>query len=159
MTPTISADQRNLLYDHMLNRLSGIADVWLAVKQEDYGAARRLGVAISDDLRLITEDLGWGEKAPSETIALRTPPDVVRRALRRMRAEALKVDAREEEKRAELRENGEANQLLAEACRQVLASLEGELEDETDPKPSPWFTKFPLPRGSPINIRLGRRRK
>jgi hypothetical protein len=57
---TITAEQRDLLYDEFLDRLSGIDDVRLAVVKEDYEAAQRLGMAISDDLRLVTEDLGWG---------------------------------------------------------------------------------------------------
>jgi hypothetical protein len=162
MTPTISADQRNLLYDHILNRLSGIADVWRAVDREDYGAAQRLGVAVSDDLRLITEDLGWGEHAPGETIALKTPPDVLRRALARMRDEVQRVDAWEEEKRGELRENQEGKHLLAEVCQQTLAHLAEPDDESTSPdaerQPPSRLTMFRIPR-LVTTIRMGNRRK
>jgi hypothetical protein len=163
MIPTISSDQRNLLYDHILNRLSGIADIWRAVDREDYGAAQRLGVAVSDDLRLITEDLGWGEHAPSETIVLKTPPDVLRRALARMRDEVQRDDAWEEEKWGELRENQEGKHLLAEVCQRTLAHLDAEPDDEStapsaERQPPSRLTMFPISRPL-ITIHLGKRRK
>jgi hypothetical protein len=120
---TITAEQRNLLYDEVLDRLSGIDDVRLAVNKEDYEAAQRLGIAISDDLRLVTEDLGWGESAPSEAIEPKTPPDVLRRSLDRMRDRVQRLDASEAEQRGELQANQERNQLVVETCRQVLAAL------------------------------------
>ncbi len=125
MALTITATQRDLLYDDILTRLSGIGDIELAVDQDDYVTARRLGMAFSDDLRLMSEDLGWGEKGPAGVIELNTPPDVLRRALGRIRDVALGVDASEEKERAELRENAERNHLIVEACRQVLAELDG----------------------------------
>jgi hypothetical protein len=125
MPPTITAQQRNLLYEDILDRLSGIDDVRLAVCQEDYERAQRLGVAFSDDLRLVSEDLGWGEDGPGGTIELKTPPDILRRALGRMRDWALRIDASEEKERSELRESEERNHLVVEACRQVLTELDG----------------------------------
>lgn len=124
--PSITANQRNLLYEDILDRLSGIDDVRLAICNEDYERAQRLGIAFSDDLRLVTEDLGWGEDGPDETIELKTPPDVLRRAFSRMRDWALRIDASEEKERTELRENEERNHLVVEACRQVLVELDGE---------------------------------
>ncbi len=124
MTPTITAEQRNLLYDEIVERLSGIDDVRLAVEKEDYEAAQRLGIAFSDALRLVTEDLGWGEKAPAEAIDLNTPPDVLRRALTRIRDAVLGLDASEAPQRLELRENQVRNELVLDACRQVLAALD-----------------------------------
>jgi hypothetical protein len=125
VTLTISAAQRDLLYDDILGRLSGIGDIELAVNQRDYATAQRLGMAFSDDLRLMSEDLGWSENGPGGAIELRTPPDVLRRALGRIRDVALGLDASEERERAELRENTERNHLIVEACRQVLAELDG----------------------------------
>lgn len=124
MPLTITAQQRNLLYDDILTHLGGIGDIELAMNKKDYGTAHRLGLVFSDELRLMSEDLGWEEEAPGERIELHTPPDVLRRALSRLRDIALTADASEEAERAELRENAERNHLIVEACRQVLAELE-----------------------------------
>jgi hypothetical protein len=124
MSITITAEQRNLLYDEMLERLSGIDDVRLAIERDDCEAAQRLGLIFSDDLRLVTEDLGWGEDAPSETIELGAPADVLRRSLGRLRERVEALDASEERERSELRKNQERNQLVVETCRQLLAYLD-----------------------------------
>jgi hypothetical protein len=124
MPIAITAEQRNLLCDDILVHLSGIGDIEMAVNKKDYETARRLGLAFSDQLRLMSEDLGWEEEAPAERIELRTPPDVLRRALSRLRDVALGLDASEEEERAELRESSERNHLVVQACRQVLTELE-----------------------------------
>jgi hypothetical protein len=39
--------------------------VWLAVSHKNYDAADRLGREYSDDLRLVLDDLGWGEGGPA----------------------------------------------------------------------------------------------
>ncbi len=84
-----------------------------------------MGVAYSDRLRLIVEDLGWGD-GRGEPVELKTPPDVLRRALGQLREEARSLDASEERERAELRENEERNRLVMETCENVL----GELDEE-----------------------------
>lgn len=124
MSITITAEQRNLLYEEILDRLSGIDDVRMAVEKQDYEAAQRLGVAFSDDLRLVTEDLGWGESAPSKTIELKTPPDVLRRSLDRLCDRVQGIDAGEAEQRGELLANQERNQRVVDICCQVREDLE-----------------------------------
>lgn len=124
MPITITAEQRNLLYDHILDHLSGIGDIEIALTQEKYEMARRLGMTFSDELRLMSEDLGWGEEASAAAIELKTPPDVLRRALTRFRDMTQALDASEEGARTELRENAERNHLVIAACQQVLAELD-----------------------------------
>lgn len=109
-----------------MHRLSAIDDVRTAFEKGDFDAAQRLGVAFSDDLRLVTEDLGWGEDSPSETIELKTPPDVLRRSLSRTQEIVSGLDESEEETRSELRKNQERNQLVLDTCRQMLIDLDGE---------------------------------
>ncbi len=123
MTLTISAEQRDALYDQILDRLSGIGDVWLAVRVENFDVAERLAQAYSDDLRLVTDDLGWG-KGSSGTIELSTPPDVLRRALSRLRDAAVSHEASQRGAGQEAREAEERNHLIVEACRQVLTDLD-----------------------------------
>jgi hypothetical protein len=57
MSPTITAAQRDALYDQILERLSGVGDVWIAVGSEDFEAADRLGREYSDDPRLVLGDI------------------------------------------------------------------------------------------------------
>ncbi len=42
----------------VMNDLTGIGDVWLAVEEERLADAERLGRALREDLRLL-HDLGW----------------------------------------------------------------------------------------------------
>jgi DNA-binding transcriptional ArsR family regulator len=122
---TITAEQRDALYEEIAVRFQAIDDIWLAICAENYDAAQRLGREYADDLRLITDGLGWGEGS-GEAVELSAPADVLRRALRRLRAAALGVDAFQEQERAEVREVEERNRLVVEACDGVLASLEGD---------------------------------
>lgn len=125
MPLTLTPQQRALLREDVLIRLDGIGDIELARRQGDYDRARRLGLAFSDDLRLMSDDLGWDEQGPDGAIELTTPPDVLRRALGRIRDLALGLDASEARERAELRANHERNRRILEACRQVLTELDG----------------------------------
>lgn len=63
MTVTINSAQRDALYDQILDRLSGIGDIWLAASAKEYETADRLGREYSDELRLVLEDLRWGDCA------------------------------------------------------------------------------------------------
>ena len=164
MAPVITARQRNLLCEDLLDRLSGIDGVWLAARRGDHETAQRLGLAYSDDLRLMCEDLGWGEESPAEAIELKTPPDVLRRVMGRLRDGAVRMDASEEANRAELRDNHERNHLVAETCEKVLADLdtEGAGDDTPLEPPRPTqsrLTMFRVPRPGAITVRLGKRDK
>jgi hypothetical protein len=128
MSPTITADQRDALYDQILDRLSGIGDVWLAVCAEDYDAATRLGREYSDDLRLVLDDLSWGEGA-GESVELTTPPDVLRRLFPRLRDAAVKFSASQKKQREEVMEIDERSRLVTEACQSVLADF-GSADDQ-----------------------------
>ncbi len=120
---TITAEQRDALYDLLLDRISAIGDVWIAVCAGDYEAANRLALAYSDELRVIAEDLGWGDSAPSDPLELKTPPEVLQRVFGRLRGIALGLHASEEKERSALCQSQRQNQLVIETCDQVLASL------------------------------------
>lgn len=124
MSVTITATQRDLLYEEILTRLAAIGDVKLAVEQEDWEAAGRLGMTFSDDLRIVTQDLGWGPRRSDGPFELTSPPDVLRRAISRWRDALLGLDAEEEDDRESLRRRHEHNQDVIEACRSVLAGLD-----------------------------------
>lgn len=117
----ITASQRDALYEHILIRLSGIGDLWTAVFREDFDTATRLGREYSDDLRLLLDDLGWGETG--EDLELTAPPDVLRRIFSRLQKAALSQRRSEEDEWTEARNFAERNRLVAEASEAVLADL------------------------------------
>ena len=123
MSIAISAAQRDALYDQILDRLSGIGDVWVAASAGRFETAARLGQEYSDDLRLILDDLGWGAGV-GETIELKTPPEVLRRLLPRLEQAAAMHSAGLRAEREEVEAIDERCRLVGEACRSVLAGLE-----------------------------------
>jgi hypothetical protein len=122
-TVAITHDQRDALYDRILDRLSGIGDVWLAASAENYETAERLGREYSDDLRLVLNDLGWGERPDTGAMELTTPPDVLRRVFVRLRDSAAGERVQQQAGWTESRELEERNRLIGEACRLVLAVI------------------------------------
>jgi hypothetical protein len=120
--PTISPQERDALYQLILTRLTGINDVYQAIEAEDFDAADRLSSEFADYLRLLHEDLGWGQR--NEAIELKTPPDVLRRALSRLRERAEIEDREELEERDELAKQALRNQLIREACSHLLEELD-----------------------------------
>lgn len=122
MSFEITAAERDALYDHIQARLSGIDEVWSAVEAEDYEAADRVAREFTDDLRLVLDDLGWGEGG-GRALQLTTPPDVLRRVFTRMQGRAEGQQEEEEQERAEGHRREEQNRRLIEACRRVLAEL------------------------------------
>ncbi|MGB8362503.1 MAG: hypothetical protein WCE80_13990 [Acidimicrobiia bacterium] len=122
MTVTITSAQRDALYDQILDRLSGIGDIELAIQSENYDVAERLGREYSDDLRLLLDDLGLGH-GDGSPVVLTSPPDVLRRVLPRLRELAEGMVASQEPEWAEARELRDRNRLVAETCTGVLSSL------------------------------------
>src|SRR4051794_30514999 len=98
---TITAEQRDVLYQHILVRLTGIGDINLAIDKNDFEEANRLSDEFADYLRLLHDDLGWGETTGA-AIELKSPAEVVRRALIQVRGRAEVEDGLEAEESAEL---------------------------------------------------------
>jgi hypothetical protein len=122
VTLTITAEQRDVLYEEIVIRLSGIDGVWLAVKERDFEAARRLTREFSGLLTLL-DDLGFGERA-GEAVELTAPPDILRRAFERLREIAKSQSAKEERERTEAQKAGAQNELVLETCQSAIASLD-----------------------------------
>lgn len=78
----------------------------------------------SDDLRLILDDLGWGENG--EAVELSSPPEVLRRVFTRVQTAAEERRREEMEEREESRRREERTEQLLEACRRGLRGLEGD---------------------------------
>jgi hypothetical protein len=123
MAVTITAEQRDALYDRILNRLSGIDDVWLAASSADYDTADRLGREYSDELRLVLDDLGWGDGPGGEEIRLTADSDVLRRVFGRLRDSTAGERAAQATSWAESRVLEDRNRLVGEACATVLEAL------------------------------------
>lgn len=124
MAVTITAAQRDALYERILDRLSGIEDVWRAACAENYEVADRLGREYSDELRLVVDDLGWGEESGEATVELTTEPDLLRRVFSRLRESAADERAAQATSWAESRMFEERNRLVDETCASVLQALD-----------------------------------
>jgi hypothetical protein len=118
----VTPAERDALYEQIFVRLSGIDEVWVAAEAGDYARADQVAREFSDYLRLILEDLGWGEGG-GEPLELATPPDVLRRVCARMQSGAEAQRASEEAERAETREREERTLRVLETCRRVLGEL------------------------------------
>lgn len=128
MRLAVTSAQRDALYDWVLDRLSGIGDVWMAASSEDYELADRLGREYSDELRLVLDDLGWGDGPGGESIELTTSRDVLRRVFGRFRSGAVAQRHQHEQGWDESRALEERNRLVGEACETVLTALDAEGE-------------------------------
>ena len=133
---TLTPEERDALYDRVFIRLTAIDHIYLAMEGGDFERADDLAREFADLLWLIVEGLGWGGTS-SEPIELRTPPDVLQRALTRLRDRAEIEDALEnrsqEKTRTELRRFQAQNSLVKRTCGRVLASLEGETSSARHP--------------------------
>jgi hypothetical protein len=83
MSLTITREQRDAIYEVVIDHLSGIDDVWIAVNQRDFATAKRLGRLFAEDLRLF-EDLGWNDHIDREAVELRLPPSELTRTIARL---------------------------------------------------------------------------
>jgi hypothetical protein len=122
MSVRITAAERDTLYEEIYVRLSAIDEVWMAAEAKDFEQAGRLAREFSDDLRLILDDLGWGEGS-GEPLELTTPPDVLRRVCTRIRGGSEALRDLEAEERAERQVREERTQRTLETCRRVLGEL------------------------------------
>lgn len=121
----ITPEQRDAVYDQLLDRLSGIGDVWIAASKERFDTADRLGREYSDDLRLVLDDLGWGGRPGQGPIELTAPTQVLRSVFGRLQESVEGERDHWGEDWAASREHEERNRIVGEACQAVLGELEG----------------------------------
>jgi hypothetical protein len=119
----ITPAQRDALYEQLVIRLPGIEGVWFAVHQGNFETAERLAREFSDNLGLLVDDLGFGEGS-GEAVELRTPPDVVRRVLERLRDRAEGRSEVEAKERNEARTLAAENALVLKTCESLLSALD-----------------------------------
>lgn len=85
-TVTISGVQREVFYELVLDHLSGLGDLALAIRHGDFATAERLGIEFGEDLRLM-EDLGW-DSAPRQEADLTMPHEDLAEVLTRLKSDA-----------------------------------------------------------------------
>lgn len=122
MGVTITAGQRDAVYDLVLDRLSGIGAVWLAASAEDFELAERLSREYSDELSVVLDDLGWGDGPDGTEIELRADPAVLRRIFSRFKGTTAGERATGWPANNVLEER---NRLIDEACVTVIQALDG----------------------------------
>lgn len=124
-TVTINGVQREVFYELVLDHLSGIGDLAVAVAHEDFATAERLGIEFGEDLRLM-EDLGW-DNEPRKDADLTMPPEDLAEVLTRLRADA-KGGLRESPHDRDSRETDDAARrryrLALDTCDGLLALLD-----------------------------------
>jgi hypothetical protein len=85
-TATINGEQREAIYEFLVEQLSRLTDLPLAIKSEDFDTAKRLAREFSQYFRLL-DDLGWGADGRPE-VALTMSPEELMEALRRLHIDA-----------------------------------------------------------------------
>lgn len=124
MSPTISGEEREALYCRAVVRLNGIDALNSAIDEENFDAAHRLAQEFSDLLRLLWEDLGWGEKDIG-SVTLSTPPDVLARAAGFLR-ELARADRRlYEDERWKIQERVDEVASLEQTCERLIGESKG----------------------------------
>jgi hypothetical protein len=86
----LSPSQRDALYEAILIRLTGVDSLLLAVEAGEFDKATTLSKEFSDYLRVVHDDLHWGE-SPVTDINPVAPPEVWMGVLSALRGRA--VDA------------------------------------------------------------------
>jgi hypothetical protein len=87
MPLTISREQRDAIYELVLDHLTGIGDVWIELEQRDFATAKRQAREFVEDLHLLN-DLGWDETIESERVTLTVPPGKLVHILARLHRDA-----------------------------------------------------------------------
>lgn len=87
-TTTITGEQRDAIYELVRDHLSGLDDVWRALRcQRDFATAERLGREFRRELRLL-DDLGWPEEDERELVDLTMPAQELAPLLARLQGDA-----------------------------------------------------------------------
>ena len=84
---TINRSERDAIYQEVLTDLTGVGDIDIALRNDDYETARRDRRRCEDDMRLL-DDLGWVPDQDRDEFELTMPPDGLARVLERLNASA-----------------------------------------------------------------------
>lgn len=149
----ITGEERDALYGQLLDRLSAIGDIEVAIESKNYGIADRIGREYTDDLRLLLDDLGLGERGRDEQIELSSPPDLLLRVLPRLRKAAERNAESLDPELSAAEAMRKRDRLVSEACTAVLDELDGSgagTEGRTTTEGGRMRSEPPIfPRGRP----------
>jgi hypothetical protein len=129
----ISPEQRDALYRAITARLTGLNDVFSEFEHGNFDAAHRLSGEFSDDLRVLHDDLGWGDPALA-TIQLRAPRDVWERTLTRIRRRAAEESREKEQIALELETERKRIQMIEDTCESLASRFQIETTTDVDPR-------------------------
>lgn len=121
--PTITANERRALWGQVKVRMTALDELDRTFnKTEDWRDAERLGREFAG-LLLLCDDLGWERETESD-IALKSPPDALRRAFARLREMARVLRSMSEGEAEEVSKEVREARSLEETCERVLEELE-----------------------------------
>jgi hypothetical protein len=86
-TITIAGSERQALRQLLIQRLTGVTDPGLMIRQEDFEAAERYANEFAADVRLLN-DLGWDPEDRREIFGITVPKDELAETLWRLRVSA-----------------------------------------------------------------------
>ncbi|HWM63992.1 MAG TPA: hypothetical protein VNP96_08405 [Solirubrobacterales bacterium] len=129
----IAAHQRDALYGLVVDRLSGVGDISLALDNKDYAAAERIATRFGEDFRLM-RDLGWDPSDDRETVELTLPPLELMRIAKRLRDDARGGIAGLEEERDSVGPPKfiEGYRIVRETCEDILMAVLADLDPGED---------------------------
>ncbi len=117
----VTTAEREALRDLILDKLSGIDDLGLAIGRKDYRKAEHLAQLYHDYLAVILVDLGWGDHGDAVD-SFTSPPEVLARVCGRLREAAESPHDFLKKDRSAAEELEDRNQLVLEACNRVLGA-------------------------------------
>jgi hypothetical protein len=119
----IALEERAAILSQVFDHLNGFGDLHLAIQNEDFETAERLGQEFGDELRLL-EDLGWIDPPTAGEIQLTMPLEELHRVFTRLRADAEELRQDEERVDAEVedeaREHRNRARRVTDVCDRVL---------------------------------------
>jgi hypothetical protein len=125
-TATITGEQRDAIYEFMVERLSRLPDLPLAIRHEDFSTARRLAREFRQDF-LLLDDLGWRVADGRLEVALTMAPDELAETFERLRSDAKGAlsESQADRESREIEEMCRArDQLILDAGTELLIELQ-----------------------------------
>lgn len=123
-TATITGEQRDAVYELLIEHLGGLGDVRIAIDRREFGTARRLAREFAEDFRLLN-DLGWGPDEQLE-VPLTIPSDELAAIFERLRVDArgaLSESAADREARAADEESRRLYSLVLDTGTELLLEI------------------------------------
>ncbi len=122
MPLTIKPTARGILRRQVLDQLSGIGDIHIALADDQWATAQTLRRRYENCLRLL-DDLGWREDDPAEEFAITMDPLPLMRVLARLHERASEEVERLTEETAEARVALWESVLTVITCGDLLLNL------------------------------------